>query len=51
MYASDGVSVEIDDRGLVLTTSNGIEDTNTIVLEPEVWSTILAYVANAKVDA
>lgn len=36
VWVGDGVYVELD-RGMVkLTTSNGISDTNTIFLEPEV---------------
>jgi hypothetical protein len=50
MYMGDGVYAEINPRGLVLTTNDGLGDTNTIVLEPEIWSAVLAYVASAKVD-
>lgn len=35
-YIGDGVYVEFDSFYIVLTTSNGIEDTNTIYLEPPV---------------
>lgn len=36
-YLGDGVYVCVDDYGaVVLTTENGIEATNRIVLEPEV---------------
>ncbi len=51
VYIGDGCFAEIDVGGLVLTTSNGIEDTNRIVLEPEVWSALLAYVSSARVRA
>jgi len=44
-YLGDGVYVDFDGFALVLTTENGIETTNTIVLEPEVYSALLAYVA------
>lgn len=47
-YIGDEVVAEIDVQGLILTTSNGIEETNRIVLEPEVWSALLAFVAAAK---
>ena len=47
-YVGDGVYAEITGQGLVLTTNDGIEDTNRIVLEPEVWSALLAFVASAK---
>ena len=35
-YLGDGVYVEFDGYALVLTAENGIEATNTIVLEPDV---------------
>lgn len=43
-YLGDAVYVDHDERGLVLTTENGIEATNTIVLEPEVWAALVQYV-------
>lgn len=45
-YLGDGVYVEIDrpGTGIILTTSNGIEDTNTIVLENEVLANLTEYV-------
>ncbi len=46
-YLGDGCSAEITVQGIVLTTSNGIENTNTIVLEPDVWSSLLRFVASA----
>jgi hypothetical protein len=42
-YIGDGVSVAHDGYQLILTTSNGITTTNTIALEPEVWSNLLRY--------
>ena len=47
-YVGDGVYAEITPQGLVLTTNDGIEETNRIVLEPEVWSAVLAFIASAK---
>ena len=45
-YIGDGVYVEHDEEGtLTLTTENGIEVTNRIVVEPGVWSELVAYVA------
>lgn len=44
-YVGDGVYVEFDGLGLVLTTENGIEVTNRIVLEPEVFGALLRFVA------
>jgi hypothetical protein len=35
-YLGDGVYAEFDGHGFIITTSNGIETTNTIYLEPEV---------------
>ena len=44
-YLGDGVYVETDDQMycLILTTENGIDITNRIVLEPEVIAALLAY--------
>jgi hypothetical protein len=44
-YLGDGCFADHDGYQLVLTTSNGIEDTNTIALEPEVWRALVRYVA------
>lgn len=43
-YLGDGVYVGHDGFGLVLTTEDGIRETNRIVLEPEVYSALVAYV-------
>ncbi len=43
-YLGDGVYVDWDDRGLVLTTEDGIDVTNAIILEPEVFTALVAYV-------
>ena len=43
-YLGDGVYVDFDGFALVLTTENGIRITNTIVLEPDVYDALLAYV-------
>ncbi len=43
-YIGDGVYCEFDGYAFVLTTENGIEITNTIVLEPEVYSALIKYV-------
>jgi hypothetical protein len=42
-YLGDGVYVDVDERGIVLTTENGICATNTIVLEPEVMAALEQY--------
>ena len=49
-YLGDGAYAEITAQGIVLTTSNGIENTNRIVLEPEVWGTLVDYVASYRVS-
>jgi hypothetical protein len=44
-YLGDGVYIEIDyDTSLVLTTENGIEVTNRIVLERETLCAMIKYI-------
>jgi hypothetical protein len=44
-YVGDAVYADIDTAGrVVLTTENGIEATNTIVLEPEVLAVFLRWI-------
>ena len=43
-YIGDGVYVEFDLGMIRLTTENGIEITNQIYLEPEVWRALKAWV-------
>ena len=46
-YLGDSVYVEINEcNQIVLTTNNGQGDTNTIVLEPKVYSAMLEYTIN-----
>lgn len=47
-FLGDGVYAFFDGFALVLTTENGIETTNRIVLEPDVWVALTAYVARLK---
>jgi hypothetical protein len=47
-YLGDGAYVDFDGYAIVLTTENGIETTNTIVLEPEVYSALVEYVDRLK---
>lgn len=47
-YLGDGVYVEFNGYALVLTTSNGIVDTNKIVLEGEVVAALLKYIERLK---
>lgn len=44
-YIGDGVYVRWSMESIVLTTENGIEVTNEIYLEPEVWAELKAWVA------
>lgn len=41
--AGDGAYVGVDERGIVLTTEDGIWATNTIVLEPGVIAALEGY--------
>lgn len=43
-YLGDGVYADFDGYALVLTTENGYETTNVVVLEPQVYESLLAYV-------
>lgn len=45
VYIGDGVYVDFDGYGFILTTENGIEVTNTVVLEPEIFDSLVAYVS------
>ncbi len=47
-YLGDGAYVDHDGYALILTTSNGMRDTNRIALEPEVWINLLRYVDQLK---
>lgn len=48
VYLGDGAYVDYDGYALVLTTENGIEVTNRIVLEPEVYNALTRYVEQLK---
>lgn len=43
-YLDDAVYADYDGWNLVLTTSDGYRDTNTIVLEPAVLDALMGYV-------
>ena len=42
-YLGDGVYASTDGYTIQLTTENGIKTTNTIFLEPAVFSALIAY--------
>ena len=44
-YIGDAVYVEYDGYNVILTTENGVSVTNTILLEPEVWDNLVAWLA------
>jgi hypothetical protein len=46
VYMGDAVYASFDGFHVVLTTSNGITDTNTIAIEPAVWNAIGEYHLN-----
>ncbi len=45
-YLGDGAFVEYDGFAFTLTTSDGIRDTNKVVLEPEMVQAFSVYVAD-----
>jgi len=47
-YLGDGAYVDHDGYALVLTTEDGVRVTNRIVLEPEVYGALVAYVERLK---
>ncbi len=49
-YLGDGVYVELVSGALLLTTENGREVTNSIVLEPTTWENLETYVRQLKED-
>jgi hypothetical protein len=44
VYLGDGAYATTDVRGLVLTAENGIEVTDTIVLDESAWDRLVAFV-------
>ncbi len=44
VYLGDGAYAEFDGYDVVLTTENGIEETNRIVLDPDVLSALLRFI-------
>jgi hypothetical protein len=43
-YLGDGVYVEYDGGSLTLTTEDGVRKTNEIIIEPEVYKALRAFV-------
>ena len=50
-YLGDAVYVSYDGYALVLTTENGIRETNRIVLEPAVYTALREFVALLKEES
>jgi hypothetical protein len=50
-YLGDGAYVNFDGYSLILTAENGIRATDTIVLEPNVWLALVAYVERLASEA
>jgi hypothetical protein len=48
IYLGDGVYVDFDGYQLVLTSEDGISVLNTIYLEPNVYTALIAYVEKLK---
>lgn len=51
IYLGDGVYAEFDGDSITLTTENGISVTNRIVLEPDVYAALTAWVAKLNENA
>lgn len=45
-YLGDGVYVTVDNGEIILTTENGIEATNTVVMDHSVVTAFLKYIKN-----
>ena len=45
-YLGDGVYADLKDGQIILTTENGISETNRIVLEPEVYIRFMGWVGD-----
>jgi hypothetical protein len=50
-YIGDGAFVDFEGENVVLTTSDGLKDTNRIVLEPEVMAVFLIRVTHHRAKA
>lgn len=49
-YLGDGVYIQFDGYRIVVTTSDGISDTNTIVFEPEVLNSFINFIERLKAN-
>lgn len=47
-YLGDGVYAAVDERGIVLTTEDGLAADNTIILEPDVYRAFMQWVARVR---
>jgi len=50
VYLGDGAYAKFDGYGIILTTSDGINITNTIYLEPSTLQALEKFVSNLKGD-
>lgn len=50
-YIGDGVYADFDGYGIVLTTEDGISVTNRIVVEPEVYDSLMQFVKDLREKA
>jgi hypothetical protein len=50
-YLGDGVYVRYDGHALIVTTEDGVHVTNTIILEPHVFHSLVEYVDKLKKGA
>ncbi len=48
VYLGDGVYADTDGNGIILTTENGVGETNRIYLEPEVLHSFADYLETIK---
>ncbi len=48
-YLGDGAYAEFDGFALVLTTENGIETTNRVVLEGDTWAALKKFAAQFEI--
>jgi len=50
-YLGDGVYADFDGYALVLTTEDGVRETNRIVLEPHVYQSLVEFVDHLREES